>query len=95
MVVKISKQGVIQMNPEDSPVEEQLLEPSEEPSETPIDPVEETVTTETTELPSDTEMLLAMQTMNETMLWNFAVQFIIIGLLFFILVFTAMKAGKD
>lgn len=88
------------MNPETPPVEEQPTEPIEEPSETPIeepvaDSVETPVTTETTLEPDGSEMLLAMQQMNETMLWNFAVQFIIIGLLFFILFFTAMKAGKD
>lgn len=48
------------------------------------------------EVPSDNgDLLGAVEGLNESVIWVFAVQFIIIGFLFFNLFFTAMKAGKS
>lgn len=55
---------------------------------------EVTETTETVQTSND-EVLEILNQMQETQLYSFGVQFLIFGLMFFVLFFTAMKAGKD
>lgn len=55
----------------------------------------ESHTQETIAVPDDSEMLATMKSIQEATTWNFAVSWIIVCLLFFILFFTAMKAGKN
>ena len=81
------------MNPEE-PID-QTEQPTEPITEQPPEQTETTQTTETVGTTDNSEMLVAMQNLNDTMTWNFAVQWIIIGLLFFILVFQSIQAGKN
>ncbi|MDU1848458.1 MAG: hypothetical protein E6778_23380 [Niallia nealsonii] len=52
-------------------------------------------TTETVVQPSNDEVIEILNQMQETQLYSFGVQFLIFGLMFFVLFFTGMKAGKD
>ncbi|KAB7663024.1 hypothetical protein [Bacillus sp. B1-b2] len=51
-------------------------------------------TSETVVQTDDTEITALLEQIHETQLYGFGVQMMIFGLLFFVLFFTGMKAGK-
>lgn len=71
--------------------DEEIVEEIEEIPE--VEEIEEPINYEITL--DNTDMTTLLESLNELAIWNFALMFIVIGLLFFILIFVSVQAGKS